>query len=159
MEDDSYIFLPNLLRYLDKFNYKDPWYLGSLAWKYGDYFAYGGSGIVLSRGAWEKSFGKDLGIVQKFEKFAEEYGCGDYVVGHVLYEYGVEFGETADDDRFRYGFNSEAHWSVWYERNNWCKLVYSWHHTHGKDVARYYEIEQSWDFEKVSTIGSHSYYL
>ncbi|KAJ6191223.1 hypothetical protein N7519_001244 [Penicillium mononematosum] len=148
MEDDSYIFLPNLLRHLDKFNHKDPWYLGSLAWKHGDYFAHGGSGIALSRGAWEKSFGKDPRIVQKFEKFTEEHGCGDHVLGHALHEYGVEFGETTDDDRFRYGFNSEAHWSAWYERNNWCKPVYSWHHTHGKDVARYYEIEQSWDFEK-----------
>lgn len=150
MEDDSYIFLPNLLRHLDAFNHKDPWYLGGLAWKHGDYFAHGGSGIALSRGAWENSFGKDSRIVQKFEKFTEEHGCGDHILGHALKEYGVQFGETTDDDRFRYGFNGEPHWSAWYERHNWCKPVYSWHHIHGKDVARYYEIEQTWDFEKVS---------
>lgn len=153
MEDDSYIFLPNLLRHLEKFDHKDPWYLGSLAWIHGDYFAHGGSGFALSRGAWEKSFGKDPKIVEKFEKFTEEHGCGDHILGHVLHEYGVQFGETTDDNRFRYGFNPESHWSTWYEPANWCKPVYSWHHTHSKDVARFYNLEQSWDFEKVSIIG------
>jgi hypothetical protein len=155
MEDDSYIFLPNLLRHLENFEHKDPWYLGSLAWIHGDYFAHGGSGFALSRGAWEKSFGKDPRIMEKFEEFTEEHGCGDHILGHVLHEYGVQFGETTDDDRFRYGFNPESHWSTWYEPANWCKPVYSWHHTHGKDVARFYDLEQSWDFEKVSTIEPH----
>lgn len=150
MEDDSYIFLPNLLRHLEKFDHKDPWYLGRLAWKHGDYFAHGGSGFALSRGAWERSFGKDPHIVQKFEAFTEDHGCGDHILGHVLREYGVQFGETTDDDRYRYGFNDDAHWSTWYERSNWCKPVYSWHHTHGKDVARFYNIEKSWDFRNVS---------
>jgi hypothetical protein len=158
MEDDSYIFLPNLLRHLDQFDHKDPWYLGSLAWIHGDYFAHGGSGFALSRGAWEKSFGKDPKIVEKFEKFTEEHGCGDHILGHVLHEYGVQFGETTDDNRFRYGFNPESHWSTWYEPANWCKPVYSWHHTHSKDVARFYNLEQSWDFEKVSIIGLYFNY-
>ncbi|KUL87840.1 hypothetical protein ZTR_03170 [Talaromyces verruculosus] len=146
MEDDCYIFFPNLIRHLENFDHKDPWYLGHLAWTHGDYFAHGGSGFALSRGAWERSFGKDPLIVQKFEAFSEDHGCGDHILGHVLHEYGVEFGETRDNDRFRYGFNAEAHWSTWYERVSWCKPVYSWHHTHGKDVARFYNIEQSWDF-------------
>jgi hypothetical protein len=93
--------------------------------------------------------------MEKFEEFTEEHGCGDHILGHVLHEYGVQFGETTDDDRFRYGFNPESHWSTWYEPANWCKPVYSWHHTHGKDVARFYDLEQSWDFEKVSTIEPH----
>ncbi|KAJ5174907.1 uncharacterized protein N7482_000784 [Penicillium canariense] len=148
MEDDSYIFLPNLLHHLEKFNHKDPWYLGSLSWTHGDYFAYGGSGFALSRGAWEKSFGTDPQIVEKYQEFTKEHGCGDHILGHVLHEYGVQFGETADDSRLRFGFNPESHWSTWYQPANWCKPVYSWHHTHGKDVARFYNLEQSWDFEK-----------
>jgi hypothetical protein len=149
MEDDSYIFLPNLLRHLERFDYKDSWYLGSLAWIHGDYFAHGGSGFALSRGAWEQSFGKDPKIVDKFQAFTEEHGCGDHILGHVLKEYGVQFGETYDEARFRYGFNPESHWSTWFEQANWCSPVYSWHHTHGKDVARFYNLEQSWDFEQV----------
>ncbi|KAI9929720.1 hypothetical protein MW887_001196 [Aspergillus wentii] len=148
MEDDSYIFLPNLLRHLNDFNYRDPWYLGSLAWKHGDYFAHGGAGFALSRGAWEKSFGKDPNIIDKFEQFTDVHGCGDHVLGHVLNEYGVSFGETHGDSRFTFGFNAEPHWSSWFTKANWCKPVYSWHHTHSKDVARFYNLESSWDFQK-----------
>ncbi|KAL4894854.1 hypothetical protein BDV59DRAFT_175088 [Aspergillus ambiguus] len=148
MEDDSWIFLPNLARHLAKFNHEEPWYLGSLAWNNGKYFAHGGSGFVLSRGAWMKSFGQDPNIVEKFESFTEEHSFGDHILGHVLHEYGIEFGERHGDNRFSYGFNPEAHWSTWYEPANWCKPVYSWHHTHGRDVARFYNLEQSWDFEK-----------
>ncbi|KAJ5684395.1 uncharacterized protein N7477_000740 [Penicillium maclennaniae] len=132
----------------EKFDHTEPWYLGSLAWIHGDYFAHGGSGFALSRGAWEKSFGKDPLIVERFEEFTEAHGCGDHILGHVLKEYGVQFGETTGDSRFRYGFNPESHWSTWYEQANWCKPVYSWHHTHSKDVARFYNLEQDWDFEK-----------
>lgn len=153
MEDDSYIFLPNLLLHLEKFDHTEPWYLGSLAWIHGDYFAHGGSGFALSRSAWEKSFGKDPLIVERFEEFTEAHGCGDHILGHVLKEYGVQFGETTGDSRFRYGFNPESHWSTWYEQANWCKPVYSWHHTHSKDVARFYNLEQDWDFEKVGHPG------
>lgn len=149
MEDDSYIILPNLLRHLNSFDYRQSWYLGSLAWIHGDYFAHGGSGFALSRGAWEKSFGREPNMLEKFAAFTETHGCGDHILGHVLREYGVNFGETHDDNRFRYGFNPEAHWATWFEKANWCKPVYSWHHTHGKDVARLYNLEQSWDFEKV----------
>lgn len=148
MEDDSYIFLSNLVRHLDRFNYTDAWYLGSLAWIHGDYFAHGGSGFALSRAAWEQSFGRDPDIVERFESFTREHGCGDHILGHVLREYGVEFGETHGDSRFTYGFNPEPHWSTWYEPANWCKPVYSWHHTHSKDVARLYDLERSWDTQR-----------
>ncbi|KAJ5232218.1 hypothetical protein N7468_005174 [Penicillium chermesinum] len=147
MEDDSYLFLPNIVRYLEKFDHTESWYLGSLAWIHGDYFAHGGSGFALSRGAWEQSFGSDPHLVQKFEAFTEAHGCGDHILGHALKEYGVQFGETTDDSRFRYGFNPESHWSTWFEQDNWCQPVYSWHHTHGRDVARFYSLEQSWDFD------------
>ncbi|GES58186.1 hypothetical protein ATEIFO6365_0004033700 [Aspergillus terreus] len=151
-EDDSFVFLRNLERHLEKFNHEEPWYLGSLAWNNGIYFAHGGSGFALSRGAWMKSFGQDPDILEKFESYTVQHSFGDHILGHVLHEYGVEFGETHGDSRFTYGFNPEAHWSTWYEPANWCKPVYSWHHTHGRDVARFYNLEQSWDFEKRGPI-------
>ncbi|PWY80583.1 hypothetical protein BO70DRAFT_315745, partial [Aspergillus heteromorphus CBS 117.55] len=149
MEDDSYIFLPNLLTHLDRFDPSEPWYLGSVAWIHGDFFAHGGSGFALSRGAWEKSFGADPDIVTKYEGFTAEHGCGDHILGHVLKDYGVGFGEDPTaENRFAYGFNPEAHWSTWFESENWCKPVYSWHHTHGRDVARLFGLESGWDFSK-----------
>ena len=154
MEDDSYLFLPNIIRHLQKFDHQEPWYLGSVAWIHGDFFAHGGSGFALSRGAWEQSFGQDPQLVQKFEAFTEAHGCGDHILGHALKEYGVQFGETRGENRFKYGFNPESHWSTWYEQANWCEPVYSWHHTHGRDVARFYSLEKSWDFDEVSCLPS-----
>ncbi|KAJ5888204.1 hypothetical protein N7495_008245 [Penicillium taxi] len=158
MEDDSYIFLPNLLRHLENFDHQKSWYLGSLAWIHGDYFAHGGSGFALSRGAWEKSFGKDPDIIEKFEAFTEAHGCGDHILGHVLHEYGIQFGETVDESRFKYGFNPEAHWSTWFEPANWCKPVYSWHHTHGQDVARFYKWWDNWSskYEIKSSVAAEA---
>jgi hypothetical protein len=148
MEDDTYIFLHNLLRHLARFDWRDPWYMGNLAYKHGDYFAHGGAGFTLSRGAWEQSFGTDRDIVDKFEEFTEEHGCGDHVLGHVLKAYGVNFGES-EKEQFTFGFNAEPHWATPFSRSSWCKPIYSWHHTHVKDVARFYQLERSWDIRKV----------
>ncbi|PYH45953.1 uncharacterized protein BP01DRAFT_391311 [Aspergillus saccharolyticus JOP 1030-1] len=148
MEDDAYLFLPNLVAHLDRFDPQKPWYLGSVAWIHGDYFAHGGSGFAISRKAWEMAFGdhSPQNIEQKYAEFTAQHGCGDHILGHVLKESGVAFGEhpEAEESRFSYGFNPEAHWTSWYEPENWCKPVFSWHHTHNRDVARLYELETRW---------------
>ncbi|RAK77761.1 uncharacterized protein BO72DRAFT_447555 [Aspergillus fijiensis CBS 313.89] len=147
MEDDAYLFLPNLLAHLGRFDHRQPWYLGSVAWIHGDYFAHGGSGFAISRKAWEMAFGDEkVNIEEKYAAFTAQHGCGDHILGHVLKESGVGFGEhpEAEESRFSYGFNPEAHWTSWYEQENWCKPVFSWHHTHNRDVARLYELEMRW---------------
>ncbi|RAL12440.1 uncharacterized protein BO97DRAFT_451684 [Aspergillus homomorphus CBS 101889] len=145
MEDDAYLFLPNLIAHLDRFDPQKPWYLGSVAWIHGDYFAHGGSGFAISRKAWEMAFGGKGDVEQKYGDFTAQHGCGDHILGHVLKESGVGFGEHPDaESRFSYGFNPEAHWTSWYEQENWCKPVFSWHHTHNRDVARLYDLETRW---------------
>ncbi|KAE8408865.1 hypothetical protein BDV37DRAFT_237471 [Aspergillus pseudonomiae] len=148
IEDDGYIFLPNLLLHLEKFSWQEPWYFGGLAWKHGDYFAHGGAGFVLSRGAWEQSFGLEEDMVTKYADFTEAHGCGDHVLGHVMQDYGINFGQIHGKSEYSWGFNPEPHWGGWFRRASWCYPLYSWHHTHSKDVARLYNFEQSWDFEK-----------
>ncbi|KAF7593741.1 hypothetical protein BBP40_010916 [Aspergillus hancockii] len=148
LEDDGYIFLPNLLQHLEKFSWREPWYFGGLAWKHGDYFAHGGAGFVLSRGAWEKSFGVEEDMVAKYAAFTEAHGCGDHVLGHVMQDYGINFGQVHGKSEYSWGFNPEPHWGGWFRRASWCFPVYSWHHMHSKDVARLYNLELSWDNEK-----------
>lgn len=155
MEDDAFIFLPNLLQHLATFNWKDAWYIGSLAIKHGEVFAHGGAGFALSRGAWEKTFGTDADIIQKYENFTEAHGCGDHVLGHVLKDYGVTFGETHDAEQFTFGFNPEAYWSTWFGEANWCKPIFSMHHMHLKDISRFYNLERAWDLSKVRFVGTN----
>lgn len=145
-EDDTYLFLPNVLKYLAQFDPTEGHWLGSYAAKSDVVFAQGGAGFALSRGAWEKSFGQNSDMTEEYEQYTAEHCCGDQVLGHALNKYGVKLGENGGDEVFRYGFNPLVHWAFTFERWNWCSPLYSWHKVHAKDVARYYEFEKGWDY-------------
>ncbi len=146
MEDDTYLFLPNVLKYLSTFDWKKPHWLGSYAAKSDIVFAQGGAGFALSRGAWEHSFGQNPQMARDYEQYAADHCCGDQILGYVLNEYGVHFGENGGDETFRYGFNPKVHWNFAFEKWSWCDPLYSWHKVHSRDVALYYELEKNWDF-------------
>lgn len=151
-EDDTYLFLPNVLRYLAGYDHAQAHWLGGLGEKLGTTFAHGGSGFALSRGAWERSFGTAAGgedgedLVAKYQGFVDEACCGDYALGKVLNDYGVRFGEHGGNEGWSWGFNGLPHWKIEFSPDNWCAPVLTWHHAHNRDIARYYELEMSWDF-------------
>lgn len=147
-EDDTYLFLPNILLYLSEYDHRQSHYIGGLGEKLGTTFAHGGSGFALSRGAWEKSFGRGGDLVTKYQGFVDEACCGDYALGKVLNDYDVWFGDGKDDraDGGSWGFNGLPHWKIEFSQENWCKPVLTWHHAHNRDIARYFELEKSWDF-------------
>lgn len=145
-EDDTYLFLPNVLKYLAQFDSTEAHWLGSYAAKSDVVFAQGGAGFALSRGAWEKSFGQNPEMAEDYERYTAEHCCGDQVLGHALNKYGIKLGENGGDETFRYGFNPLVHWTFTFERWNWCSPLYSWHKVHAMDVARYYAFEKAWDY-------------
>ncbi|KAK3290813.1 uncharacterized protein B0H64DRAFT_451132 [Chaetomium fimeti] len=148
MEDDAYLFLPNVLAYLSKFDWRKPHYLGSYAAKSDIVFAHGGAGFALSRGAWERTFGRNPTLSADYEPYAAAHCCGDQVLGHALNKHGVLFGENDGDEKFTWGFNPVVHWRFGFSRWNWCSPLMSWHKVHNRDVARYFAFESSWDFTK-----------
>ncbi|KAK8057447.1 hypothetical protein PG996_011384 [Apiospora saccharicola] len=153
-EDDTYLFLPNVLRYLSAYDHREPHWLGGLGEMLGVTFAHGGSGFALSRGAWERSFGNRAGedLVAKYHTFVEGSSFGDYALGKVLNDFGVHLGDPQTNDRKEggaWGFNGLPHWRHEFTQENWCKPVLSWHHAHSRDIAMYYELEKSWNFEEV----------
>lgn len=151
-EDDTYLFLPNVLLYLSSYDHRESHWLGGLGEKLGTTFAHGGSGFALSRGAWEQSFGKaGTDLVKKYQRFVDGACCGDYALGKVLNDYGVRFGEDHGETVKFWGFNGLPHWKIEFSRENWCLPVLTWHHAHNRDIARYYELEQSWDFSVRSS--------
>ncbi|KAK4164443.1 glycoprotein-N-acetylgalactosamine 3-beta-galactosyltransferase [Cladorrhinum sp. PSN259] len=152
MEDDTYLFLPNVLAYLDKFDWRKPHYLGSFAAKSNITFAHGGAGFAISRGAWERSFGENPKLSDEYEEYTADHCCGDQVLGHALNRYGVEFGENGGDGKFTWGFNPIVHWRFAFSQWNWCSPLLSWHKVHNRDVARYYELENKWN-EKHGRAG------
>lgn len=146
MEDDAYLFLPNVLEYLSAFDWRKPHYLGSYAAKSDIVFAHGGAGFALSRGAWEKSFGRNPAMSTDYEQYTAEHCCGDQVLGHALNKYGVRFGENHGDEKFTWGFNPVVHWRFGFSKWNWCSPLMSWHKVHNRDVAQYFAFESAWDF-------------
>ncbi|KAL6694654.1 hypothetical protein J3F84DRAFT_377535 [Trichoderma pleuroticola] len=152
MEDDAYLFLPAVLGYLAKFDWTEPHYLGSYAAKSDVIFAHGGAGFALSRGAWEQSFGKqgngNGSLTEEYYQYTADHCCGDQVLAHALRKHGVKFGENGGDGKFTFGFNPVVHWAFAFANANWCKPLLSWHKVHNRDIARYYELEQSWDWSK-----------
>jgi hypothetical protein len=146
MEDDAYLFLPSVRRYLAGFDWRRPHWLGSYAAKSGVVFAQGGAGFALSRAAWEASFGREPGMAAKYYNYTADHCCGDQVLGQVLNDYGVRFGENGGEELFTWGFNPLVHWNFVFSKHNWCAPLMSWHKTHNRDVARYYELERKWDF-------------
>jgi hypothetical protein len=145
MEDDAYLFLPNVLAYLSSFDSQKPHYLGSYAAKSDTVFAHGGAGFALSRGAWEKTFGRNPTMSADYEAYTAAHCCGDQVLGHALNKYGVRFGQNGDE-KFTWGFNPIVHWRFGFSRWNWCSPLMSWHKVHNRDVARYFAFESAWDF-------------
>ncbi|KAJ4387079.1 hypothetical protein N0V93_007666 [Gnomoniopsis smithogilvyi] len=152
-EDDTFLFLPNVLKYLNQFDHAEAHWLGSYAAKSDVVFAQGGAGFALSRGAWEKSFGQNPNLAEEYEQYTAEHCCGDQVLGHALNRYGIRLGENGGDEVFRYGFNPLVHWSFTFEKWSWCLPLYSWHKVHARDVARYYEFEKTWHHAKPFTHG------
>ncbi|KAL2267970.1 hypothetical protein VTJ83DRAFT_2816 [Remersonia thermophila] len=148
MEDDTYLFLPSVLRYLSGFDWQEPHYLGHFAGKSDVIFAHGGAGFALSRGAWEKSFGVNENMSDDYEEYTAQHCCGDQVLGHALNKHGVRFGENGGDEKFTWGFNAIIHWRFAFSRWNWCRPLMSWHKVHSLDIARYHAFERSWDFTK-----------
>lgn len=149
MEDDAYLFLPNVLAHLSAFDWRKPHYLGHYSAKSDVVFAHGGAGFALSRGAWDASFGRSASMAEDWHQYTADHCCGDQVLAAALKKHGVTFGENGGDGKFTWGFNPVVHWTFGFSKYNWCSPLLSWHKVHSRDVARYYELEKSWDFTKV----------
>ncbi|EWZ00133.1 hypothetical protein FOYG_00026 [Fusarium oxysporum NRRL 32931] len=94
------------------------------------------------------SFGNNPRLIEDFAEYTRQHGCGDHILGRALNEYGIRFGQNGGDDKFTWGFNGVVHWKFGFRSENWCTPLLSWHKAHSRDIARYYELEKSWDFKR-----------
>lgn len=140
IDDDSYIFLDNLKPVLDRLDPALDHYLGAPTnfigcdgvKKWGDsiYFAHGGSGIVLSRGALTKMVKGIDGCLKNYEKC----WAGDIRTGLCLRDVGIPvksagyFSPDAPNDRFNFSFP--------------CAHPRSFHHLLPVQIQTLYQLEQ-----------------
>lgn len=159
VEADTFIAWDNLFSLLERYNSSLPWYFGSPApgrdlpdgkpvW-----FAYGGSGYVLSRGAMEKLLAqtesltspdqrqqKDEGrekqqgtllprLSEQFQTLVKEDCCGDSVLGYVLAWKGIHLNGLYPL------FNPNPLHKLPFSVENWCTPIVSMHKLHSHDIS------------------------
>jgi hypothetical protein len=137
LETDTYMVWDNVFRMLEQFDPSVPLYMGSPAPGRGlegggvIWFAYGGSGFVLSRAAVDKLMTRDIGRYGQFvgPSISDQYlevvtndCCGDSVLGTALYEKGIKLSGMWPM------FNAHPLDSIPFGNDNhWCQPVISMH--------------------------------
>jgi hypothetical protein len=161
LETDTYVFWDNVYRLLDHYHPEVPLYFGSPApgRVYGDrrtYFAYGGSGFILSASAIERLLIREYGSYGQYEQpsvamqFADLIRgdcCGDSVLGWALYQKGVELSGLWPM------FNAHALHGIPFNDVHWCQLVISLHKTQLPDMKTLAQFESQRD----RTVSSRIY--
>ncbi|OQD85637.1 hypothetical protein PENANT_c009G00540 [Penicillium antarcticum] len=137
LETDTYFVWDNLFRMLEQFDPSVPLYMGSPAPGRGlekggvIWFAYGGSGFVLSRAAVDKLMARDGGrygqfvgpsVSDQYLQMVTDDCCGDSVLGTALYEKGIKLSGMWPM------FNAHPLHSIPFgNEHHWCQPVISMH--------------------------------
>ena len=151
MEDDTYFFWDNLFRFLDNLDPDTPKYMGSpspgkeTADGLKTWFAYGGTGHVVSRAAMEKLLARNVGpygeytepsLSARYVQEIKEDCCGDSILGWALWSAGVPLS---------------GHWpsfcphpigGIPYSELYWCEPVLSLHRSLPQDMIGLWKWEQ-----------------
>lgn len=140
IEDDTYIFMDNVLRYLSALETDDePSYYGAFSGEGNQTFAQGGSGLVFSKSLMQNIFsGPSVPTLEQYGNETSQACCGDTMLGKVLRDYGVYV------NRGTYGtgsFRPEPPWKTGFDDLIWCTPVFTFHHLHQRDMMQLSEIE------------------
>lgn len=151
IEDDTFIFWTNLLRWLATLSADDePSYYGAFSGEGNATFAQGGSGIVFSRSLMRSVFGgSKIPTLQEYANFTADACCGDMVLGKVLRDHNVLV------NRGQYGpvsFRPEPPWKTAFEEFSWCKPIFTLHHLHQKDLVQLAMLERKHD-QNLSSVS------
>ncbi|QSZ29555.1 hypothetical protein DSL72_004070 [Monilinia vaccinii-corymbosi] len=135
IEDDTFVFWKNLLRWLATLpSDNEPLYYGAHSGENNETFAQGGSGIVFSRSLMKSIFsGPKIPTLQEYANFTAKACCGDMILGKVLRDHNVLVNQG------QYGpisFRPEPPWKTMFEEFNWCKPIFTFHHLHQRDLVQ-----------------------
>lgn len=145
MDGDTFMFMDNLMDYLNTLNSSEPLYLGCSHFLYGnERFAHGGSGVVLSRAALDITLGEHPDWEWEMEEETSRVCCGDYMVAKMMERVNITVSNGKMHNIGR-KFNDEHHWSLYASPETWCDKVLGFHH------VRPYEVELLWEYERSLT--------
>lgn len=143
MDGDTYLFMDNLMNYLQSLDSSEPLYLGSLAFFNNKPFAHGGSGVAISRAALEKSLGLHPEWVEELEVITSNTCCGDYMVANMLERANISLSDGPRKNNVGKMFQGQPQWNLAAGPGSWCQKVVSFHHLSS------YEVETLWEYERL----------
>lgn len=143
-ESDTYVSWDNMFRFLSTLDPNAPWYMGSPSpgrrdekKKIDTWFANGGPGFALSRGAMEKLFARqassdghftDPPFAIKWHELVRDDPCGDSVLGWALWNAGVPLSG------FFPLFNTYAAHTIPFTDRMWCQPFLTMHKLKFEDM-------------------------
>jgi hypothetical protein len=152
-ESDTYVVWDNVFRFLDNLDADTPLYMGSpspgrqgptgeVTW-----FANGGPGFILSRGAVRKLLARQVGKTGDYLEAPLNYRwldllrtdpCGDSVLGWALVHAGVQLSG------FWPLFNPHPLHNIPFSSKQWCQPVLTLHKTKPEDMVELWR----WEHER-----------
>ncbi len=139
IEADTALSWTNLLQWVNRLDYRIPYYSGNPIFMNGIQVAFRGSGIMISQGAlrrYAKSY--DELYKSKWEALVGKECCGDLALGMAMRDAHVEFYASWPL------LQSEQPNTLDYNEKHWCVPAVSWHHINGDDLTDMWLVERNW---------------
>lgn len=151
IDADTYLVWSNLLQWLEKLpDPSEKLYLGSIAQWEDVQFAHGGSGILMSRATLYDFAVTHNGTAASWDKPMHDECCGDYVIGKILKDNGIELKGSWPT------INGENPSTIPFANKQWCEPVVTMHHVQPNHMSHIAEFERSRKDQKVSLVDCHT---
>lgn len=139
IEADTGLSWSNLLQWVDRLDYRIPYYSGAQSFLNNVQFAQRGSGILLSQGAlrrYAKSY--DERYASEWEARVGKECCGDMVLATALADAHVELYTSWPL------IQGEQPNTLDYTPKQWCTPAVSWHHMDKEALDKDWDMQKNW---------------
>lgn len=139
IEADTGLSWTNILQWVDRLDYRIPYYSGAQTYINQVQFAQRGPGILLSQGAlrrYAKSY--DERWASEWEARVAKECCGDYVLATALNDAHVELYTSWPL------IQGEQPNTLDYTNKQWCAPAVSWHHMDTVALTKNWDLQKQW---------------
>ncbi|MCJ1418760.1 hypothetical protein MMC32_005111 [Xylographa parallela] len=144
IEADTGVIWDNMRTFLNKYDPKRPYYLGSPTYLDIE-FAHGGTGYIISQAAMAAAVGKHPDIATKYDKDVQGICCGDRMIGRILLDEDIKLTKAWPM------LNGEKPITLPFSKRQWCQPVVTMHHMTAQEVSQVWNFEQERKTQGITT--------
>jgi hypothetical protein len=148
IEADTALIWDNLRTLLDKYDPKEPYYIGSPTYLDIE-FAHGGTGYVISGAAMQKAVSDHMDI-DKYDEAVRSICCGDAMIARVLLDEGIKLTKAWPM------FNGEKPLTFPFSKSHWCQPIITMHHLTAQEVSQVWNFDQQRKAKGIKVRPTHS---